>query len=103
MYILVEGSRRDSWILFDIFMDLITCPYTSENDTSSITTSTQPDNYDKYLLDQKFNRAEALELSRSWLPAPWKPQVITRIFQKLPVFTRRIAPPFWTGKNFKKR
>lgn len=64
--------------------------------------STQPDNYDKYLLNQKFNRAEALELSRSWLPAQWKLQVFTSIFQKLPVFTRRIAPPFWTGKNFRR-
>jgi hypothetical protein len=40
--------------------------------------------------------------NRSWLPAPWKLSVLFRIFQRLPVFCRRIAPPFWTGKNFRR-
>jgi hypothetical protein len=65
--------------------------------------STQPDNYEKDLLSEKFNRAEALEFSRSWLPAPWNIKPLYKILHFWTLFCRRIAPPFWTGKNFKKR
>jgi hypothetical protein len=42
------------------------------------------------------------QLSRNWLPAPrcTLPRILA--FSKGWFFNRRIAPRFWTGKNFKK-
>jgi hypothetical protein len=70
----------------------------SPTQTIPILNSNQPDDW-----YQKMLEAIALfEESRNWNPAPIK---ILPIFNLNPfcLFNRRIAPAFWTGKNFKKK
>lgn len=40
--------------------------------------------------------------NRIWDPAPWSIKPYVQKMNNISLFHRRIAPPFWTGKNFRK-
>jgi hypothetical protein len=85
--------------------------YSNVPSTASTTydrTSTASDNYSDYCkpylyidLNKLWQRLEQLRNSKAWVRAPLK--ILPHFSRKYYfLFNRKIAPPFWTGKNFRK-
>jgi hypothetical protein len=54
-------------------------------------------------LEAELSAYEKYLRSRAWMPAPRVIKAPAPALIYTPLFTRRIAPPFWTGKNYRKQ